>query len=47
MQSPDLLQKGVDPDVHDEVPYNTLYANCTMYVPNLIEALSVRNLFKL
>ena len=47
MQSSDLLQKGVDPDVHDEVPYNISYANCTMYVPNLIEALSVRNLFKL
>ena len=43
MQSSDLLQKGVDPDVHDEVPYNISYANCTMYVPNIIEALSVRN----
>ena len=43
MQSPDLLQKGVDPDVHDEVPYNISYAKYTMYVPNLIEALSVRN----
>ena len=42
MQFSDLLQKGVDPDVHDDVPYNILYANCTMYVPNLIETLSVR-----
>ena len=43
MQSSDLLQKGVDPDVHDKVPYNISYANCTMYVLNLIEAVSVRN----
>ena len=26
-----LLQKGVDPDVHDEVPYYIMYANCTMW----------------
>ena len=25
-----LLQTGVDPDVHDEVPYYIMYANCTM-----------------
>ena len=43
MQFSDLLQKGVDPDVHDKVPYNISYANCTMYVLYLIEAVSVRN----
>ena len=38
MQSSDLLQKGVDPDVHDEVPYK--YATETLKLLSVISTIS-------